>query len=252
MDIPVIVTFANAGYIPVLRNWLAYVRAAGVRAPVQIVALDGATRDAFAAEQVLYRPCDVTDKGALWSLRIAILRDILAAHPALIHSDADAVWQHDPLPMIEAADADMTFSQGTIWPPDIHARHGLVLCCGFFHLRNNTSVHHLLAQFEARVGRERDDQVALNRLLDESGLDWRIDNPYRIAFRDTSFVASRQIIRTSVPAGGDRPVSIAVLPHHLFPRQMTEPDPQAIVAHPVAPQNGAEKIAMLARLGLWR
>ena len=47
MTEPMIVTFANAAYIPVVRNWLAAIDAAGVRAPVRIIALDAATRDAL-------------------------------------------------------------------------------------------------------------------------------------------------------------------------------------------------------------
>lgn len=249
MTKPTIVTFANEAYIPVARNWLGALDAVGVSAPVRIVALDAATRDAFPVERILYRPCDAADLGNLWAFRVRVLRELLADAPGLIHSDADAVWMRDPLSMISNCSTDMVFSQGTVWPPDVHARHGIVLCCGFFHVSNTGPAHRFMAQLEARVAQDRDDQVSVNRLLDERGVEWSIEEPYTIPFRDKVFVASRRIIRS---AKGKGPLSVAVLPHHLFPRLMDGPDSNVIVAHPLSPKVCADKITVLSRLGLWR
>ncbi|EGV27594.1 hypothetical protein ThidrDRAFT_4593 [Thiorhodococcus drewsii AZ1] len=245
---PTIVTFANEAYIPVARNWLAAIDAAGVSAPVRIIALDAATRDAFSAGRVLYRPCDAAHLANLWTFRISVLRALLAEVHWLIHSDADAVWMRDPLPIIADCATDMVFSQGTVWPPDVHARHGIVLCCGFFSLRNTGPVRRFMAQLEARVTLDRDDQVSVNRLMDEGGLEWAVEEPYTIPFRDTVFRASHRIIRSRE----DHPVSVSVLPHHLFPRLMDGSVSEVIVAHPLSPKTCADKIAVLSQLGLWR
>lgn len=241
-------TFANEAYLPVARNWLAAIDAAGVCAPVRIVALDAATRDAFPAERVLYRPCDSIEFPDVMAFRIGVLRELLESWPGLIHSDADAVWMRNPLPMITDSAADMVFSQGTIWPPDVFARHGIVLCCGFYYLRNTAAVRHFMAQFEARVANDKDDQVSVNRLLVEGGIEWIAEDPYTVAFRDKVFTASHQIIRSQV----DHPISVAVLPHHLFPRVMEGPDPEAIVAHPVSPKTCEGTMATLSQFGLLR
>lgn len=245
---PIIVTFVNEAYIPVARNWLAALDAVGVGAQARIVALDAVTRDAFPAELVLYQPCNAADLANLWTFRVRVLRALLADTAGLIHSDADAVWMRDPRPMIADCAADMVFSQGTVWPPDVHLRQGIVLCCGFFYLRNTKPVNRFMMQLEARVAQDSDDQISVNRLLDESGLEWSVKEPYTIPFRDTAFVASRQIIRSK----GKYLPSVAVLPHHLFPRLMDEPDPNVIVAHPFSHKNCVDKITVLSRLGLWR
>jgi hypothetical protein len=247
MTKPTIVTFANEAYIPVARNWMAALDAAGVSAPIRIVALDAATRDAFPAARVLFRPCKAAGLGDLWTFRIRVLRELLEESSGLVHSDADAVWMRDPLPMIADCATEMVFSQGTIWPPDVHAKHGIVLCCGLYYLSNTPSVRRFMAQLEARVAHDRDDQVSVNRLLDEQGVEWVIEEPYRIPFEDTDYIVSRRIILSRHAT----PLSVAVLPHHLFPRVMEGPDPKVIVAHPFSPKSCADKIAVLSRLGLW-
>lgn len=247
MTKPTIITFGSEAYIPIVDNWVKAIDAAGISAPIRIVALDAATRDAFAAERVLYRPCDVENRANLWKFRTRVLRELLSEAPGLIHSDADAVWMRNPLPMIADCDTDIVFSQGTVWPLDVHAKHGIVMCCGFFYLRNTTAVYRFMTQLEARVAHDNDDQVSVNRLLDEDGVKWVVDNPYRIAFRHTEFIGSRRIIRSR----GDFPVSVAVLPHHLFPRLMQAPDPDVMVAHPLSRKSCADKISVLSALGLW-
>lgn len=253
---PLIVTFVTHGYIDVTANWLAFVAKLGLTAHVRIVTLDDASRDAFPAALTVHAPLDTTDLGGLWVHRIQVIGRFLAAGYDVVHSDSDAVWLRDPLPFMASCSADMVFSQGTVWPPDVHARHGLVLCCGLFRLTACDGVRAFMRAVEARVAADRDDQVSINRLLDEAGVRWRIDTPYRIPFRDTAFTASRSVIRA---AAGDGP-SVAVLPHHLFPRLVDcvdgtsivdAADGEVMVAHPLSGKTRAEKQAVLSALGLW-
>lgn len=248
MNPPFIVTFSNERYIPVARNWLAAIEAAGVAAPVRIVALDDATRKAFPSEKVLYRPCDASGFADIMAFRITVLRELLANSSGLIHSDADAVWLRDPLPMINRCGGDMVFSQGTVWPPDVHSRTGIVLCCGLYYLRNTGPVRRFMARVEARVACDRSDQASVNRQLLEDGIEWRVDDPYAIPFGDTYFTASRQVIRSR----SDQPFAVSVLPHHLFPRLMPAADPEVFVAHPLSPKTCEGSVAVLSQYGLWK
>lgn len=245
---PTIITFANKAYIPVVLNWLRAIDRLNLNATVRVVALDEATRDALPPERVLFRPLKVTDLGALWLFRVKILRELLVECEGLVHSDADAVWMRDPLPAIQACNSDLVFSQGTVWPPDIHARHRIVVCCGFFYLRRTDSVLELLDELESRVEIDQDDQKSFNKLLDGRGVQWEIAEPYSIAFRDTDFIASREVIRGCWAA----PPSVAILPHHQFPRLIERISAEVIVAHPLSPKDCAAKIQHLSLLGLWR
>ena len=188
------------------------------------------------------------DLSGLWKFRVQILRELLSETHGIIHSDSDAVWIRDPWPSIESCGADMVFSQGTIWPPDVHARHGIVVCCGLFYLKNTNAVRLFMEQLEAKVMVDKDDQVSVNRLLDEGGGKWSVTEPYTIPFRNTRFIASHRPITST----GNFPASVAILPHHQFPRLMDAPDADVIVAHPISAKNCADKIKTLSSLNLWR
>lgn len=229
------------------KNWLASVLALNTGARIQIVALDAATRDAFAAEFILYRPRTSTELTALWQFRIEIMREILATGESIIHSDADAIWVQNPLPMIQAMAADMVFSQGTVWPPDVHARHGIVLCCGFFYLSHATPVLDFMADVAARIVTEKDDQLCMNRILSERGVAWDVKDGCQISFKNKTFTVSREAITSQ---SGFAP-SVAILPHHAFPRLLDHVDKDVIVAHPFSPKTCAGKIDVLSELSLW-
>jgi len=251
---PRIVTFCTAEYVPVARNWLRALAEIGLDGAATIVALDAATRAAFPPDRVLHRPLVAAsgDLGALWAHRIGVLRDVLASGEALIHSDADAIWLRDPRPDIAACDAAMVFSQGTIWPPDIHRRHGLVLCCGFFHLRPNPQVLAFLDAVAARLETDRDDQMAVNRVVAEWIDGWEIDDPYEIPFGQDRFIASRRPIAARGARSPAGKIGIAVLPHHAYPRLLDSVSGETVVAHPLSAKTPDDKMRVLDRFGLWR
>ncbi|MFU8884987.1 MAG: putative nucleotide-diphospho-sugar transferase [Cyanobacteriota bacterium] len=244
---PVVVTFANRDYVHVTRNWLHAIMKVRVKATIRIIALDQESRDEFPPEHTQYHPFSLDNLSSFWAFRIKILREILEEASAIIHSDSDAVWLKNPLPLIDKCKSDMVFSQGTVWPPDVHVRHGIVLCCGFFYIRRTNDALKFLSSLEKRAEVDGDDQVSLNRIVSESGIEWIVGNPYQIPFRDTFFTASHEIIYSK--AGG--PISIAILLHHTVARQIDAIKPCMVVAHPLSDKTGADKKAILSNLGLW-
>jgi hypothetical protein len=153
----------------------------------------------------------------------------------------------NPLPLIDSCHSDMVFSQGTVWPPDIHAKRGIVLCCGLFCVRKTDHTLDLMSEVDKRIVIDGGDQAPLNRVIDERGCEWVINDPYQIPFRDTQFTASREII--SSKAG--QPISLSILPHHIVARQIDKVTPCMLVAHPLSGKTGKEKKEVLSRLGLW-
>ncbi|MCC5972390.1 MAG: hypothetical protein JJU15_20855 [Pararhodobacter sp.] len=248
-----IVTFCNADYIPVAENWLRALGEINMDGRATIVSLDDSTRDAFPVNRVLHRPLPPGARGlgALWSHRIEVLREFLSAGEGVIHSDADAVWLRDPLPDIEACAVPIVFSQGTVWPKDVHSQHGLVLCCGFFYLSPVPQVQAFLDAVAGRVEIDRDDQVAVNRVVSDLIEGWDIDNPYEIPFKDTRFIASQSPIRSRTKKESFDSVRIAVLPHHTYPRLLDRVSSETVVAHPLSGKSLRDKVACLSKLGLW-
>lgn len=244
---PTIVTFASKEYLKVAKNWLCAIMKTNVQAPIRIVALDRETRDALPAEYTLYQPCSAEGFASVMAFRFKILREMLEEANSIIHSDCDAVWIGNPLPLIDRCQSDMVFSQGTVWPPDIHAKRGIVLCCGLFYVRKTDHTLDLMSEVEKRIMIDGCDQAPLNRIIDERGCEWAINDPYLIPFRDTMFTASREIIR-SKPG---QSISISILPHHIVARQIDAIMPCMLVAHPLSGKTGKDKKEVLLRLGLW-
>lgn len=163
----------------------------------------------------------------------------------IVHSDCDAVWLGNPLPLIDRCQRDMVFSQGTVWPPDVHAKYGFVLCCGLYYIRKTDHTLVLMSEVEKRIMIDGGDQAPLNRIIDERGYEWAIHDPYQIPFRDTFFTASREIITSKT----GQPISISILPHHLVARKIDVIEPCMIVAHPLSDKTGEDKKEVLSRLG---
>jgi len=115
---PLIVTFADSRYLPLLAIWLDKLQRLDLRR-IRVYGLDAAT-----FEWCRHRNVDVTslewqgDLRLLWVQRIAVFRTLLAAGEEFIHSDADAIWLRNPLQEGSARDLreDLVFSQGTTGP----------------------------------------------------------------------------------------------------------------------------------------
>jgi Nucleotide-diphospho-sugar transferase len=245
-----ILAFVSGDYVPVAHNWLRALSRLGLEERVSLVTLDASSRDAFPPERVLHRPLTVRDDdlAPLWTHRIEVLRGMLATGEAIIHSDVDAVWLRSPFPDLIACGAPAVFSQGTVWPPDVHRSHGLVLCCGFFYLEARRETLEFIDEVSSRLLEERDDQAAVNRVVAGRLDAWTIEEPYEIAFGNDRYFASRAPIRGRLEPGG---LNVAVLPHHAYPRLLDTVTPETIVAHPLSGKTLADKVRVLSKLALW-
>lgn len=247
-----IVTFCNRDYIPVLITWYLALKRIGLEHHALVITLDEETFSAVDFCDAVHRPLALQggNFGALWQHRLEVLEELLMLHDQIIHSDADAVWLRNPLPMISGLNSDIVFSQGTIWPYDVHALYGLVLCCGLFYLNNSAPSREFFKAVKSRVIQDRDDQIAVNREVATRIAGWQIDEPYHIPFRDTHFTTSKHVIR-SIAEDGEEDLNICVLPHHFFPRLINSINDDVYVAHPLSGKTLEEKVQCLSALGLW-
>jgi hypothetical protein len=247
---PLIIAFADARYLPLLAIWLGNLRRLGLER-IRIYSLDAQTtawcREQGADAIELGWSGDLRD---LWVRRIQIFSGLLASGEALIHSDTDAIWLRNPLREGSAAGCgeDLVFSQGTVWPPDVHAAWGFVLCCGWFLARPTPGVIAFFQALEADVRTSGDDQMSVNRLLAAHGARWSRGKvgDYQMPFQDRAFQCWREPVRATVAHGS---LSVALLPHCEFQR-LPEASDRAIVKHFLTPKNCEQKLLVFRRLGL--
>ncbi len=248
---PVVIAFANSNYAALTDNWLWHVRRVGVD-NVVICALDHETfllaqANGVAAVSVV----EVSALADLWILRAQVFESLARNGVDFVHSDIDAIWLRDPRPRLLEANAELAFSQGTIWPRDIARDWDFVLCCGLFLARATPDVAALFGRIGLRITDERDDQISLNRALREAGAIWDIESVaagrLRREWNGDSFSTFADPLRGRAGA-----LSLALMPHDEFPRLPEPIGPRALVAHPLSPKNAKAKIDRLVELGLWR
>ena len=251
-QVPLILTFSDWNYRPILENWLVHLAALGIEG-VRIYCLDEKTRDwcherSVDAELLSW---DGNLRG-LWQHRLAVFNGLLADGTEFIHSDLDAVWLKDPLAENSTArhTEDLVFSQGTVWPPAIHQEWGFVLCCGWFWVKPTVAAQQFFRDLIRDVANTGDDQISVNRLLKATGLRWETGGrcDYQLPF------GKHRVHCWSHPLRGktaDGRLSAVMLPHHQFQR-LPERGDNVIVKHFLSPKICKDKIIALRECGLWK
>ena len=245
---PLVIAFCDSAYLPLLQLWVGQVLALGVRA-LRIFGLDAATVDWCGSAGVDAEPMEWNgDLRTLWIQRMRVFSRLAAQGVDFIHSDIDAIWLRNPITPggVREDGAQLLFSQGTVWPPDVHERWGFVLCCGWFRARPSVQTREFFQALEADVERTGDDQVSVNRLLLARGLRWETPQgqAYRLPFRNQQVHCWTGLRRGQL--GG---LGVGLLPHREFQR-LPEEFAQAAVKHYLTPKNCPQKLQVLRTLGL--
>lgn len=245
---PLVVVFSDSHYLPLLQLWVRRVSELGVRR-LQVYCLDGSTSDWCRSQGIagvsMKWHGDLRD---LWVQRIRVFSALLAAGEEFIHSDIDAIWIRNPLQAGSARDSaeDLLFSQGTVWPPDIHDQWGFVLCCGWFWAKPSVAAQTFFELLDTDVQRTGDDQISVNRLLAAHQVRWSHSRQgeYQRTLGDRHVQCWSHVIR-----GQAGSLSIALLPQREFQRLPDDPA-QAVVKHYLTPKNCAQKLIAFRAWGL--
>lgn len=257
IDNTIIITFANFAYKDVILNWAAGIKRLNIRNYI-VISLDEYAYDYFAKNNITTVLKPFTGNiDELWIFRMKIFNQVIENDFDLLHSDADAIWLKNPLPeFFSDKSYDMTFSQGTVYPPDVKNDWGFVLCCGLFLIRSNQTTKSIFGEINNNIMEVKDDQVAVNRYLrDNFDIKWtaKPGTIYGINVFGTTITCSHEIItgitkNTDQSNKSEHPIKIAVLPHHLFQRVHLEHE-DAYVKHILSQKNYKSKLDMFKQTG---
>lgn len=243
---PAIIVFADSPYRAVIRNWIGYAQASGV-VNIVIIALDEALATEMRESGIACVELPpVGSLEGLWIIRARLFAALCRANVDFIHSDADAIWLRNPVERAFGFDVDISFSQGTVWPSDIAVQWGFVVCCGFFAVRGSLRTSKYFEAVASLTENENDDQIAANRVLDTTGVKWRLPEVRRIrSLNDQVFFTFDEPL-----FGYSEALTAVLLPHYEFSRMPELPN-KVYVAHPLSAKTSISKINMLRQLGLW-
>jgi hypothetical protein len=243
-DLPLTVVFVSQGYLRLLANWLQYARKF-CGGNLLVCALDDESCSWSEARGLRAHLIQWDEKlNSLWKTRVSVVRQLVADGYTVVHSDVDAIWNRNPLDRVSGVKADIIFSQGTIWPHDVHEKTGAILCCGFFMIRSGPGAEQFMDAWCSAMRSDDDDQRAVNRLLAEMGMRWG-EADYTITFADREFRCFRDTQYFSADSG----LEVALLPHREF--QRIPEKYEATVAHYFSEKSGAESESVLRDHNLW-
>jgi hypothetical protein len=174
----------------------------------------------------------------------AALSFVEAGHDC-VYSDVDALWLRDPWLHLQET-FDIAFQAGS-FPEAAKEQWGFAACAGFMAFRASNKVESFVAEVIQLL--DGSDQRALNQLmLDACRVHWQrrpVDWEHcAIEGGWTSPILGKCSVRG---------LAFLALPHVYFQRHnvVRENLEQAVVCHPNAPKNQAEKIEIFRALGLW-
>ena len=135
------------------------------------------------------------------------------------------------------------FAPATNRPEPAWRRWGFTVSSGLFAVRANAATAEFLASVRA-TGAVGDD--AFNAALLTRDVSWEDREPGYQLGRANPMVCYRDALSGT---GGD--LTLALLPHHLFPR-IPIAAPTARIRHPLGPSAPAGRMATLRAFGCWR
>ncbi len=247
---PHIICFADSKFLPILLNWLVFIRRNTPYSPT-IISLDKELHQFLSSRnfQTIFRPNAGTRDDLLF-LRTQIFHEFNAAGQDFLHSDADALWFRDPFPIIGSINADIIVSEGTVWPLDTVRRRGFVACCGFFYAKSNNRTRDFFQQLPTHPAAKKCDQLAFNYLLEQFEVQW--DNlPEQaevLSLNGERFNCYRETVIGESRKSG---LTVALLPHNKFQR-LPSPSSTLYMKHPLKTDPATSTQRHLQNAGCWR
>jgi hypothetical protein len=114
---------------------------------------------------------DVFSRSNLWILRVMILHELVKRGHTITSLDLDAILVDDLAPLLASLPpTDVVAQIDYSIPVDVARKLGFILCCGFMVIRSNPATIAMLEQYQRQTINELDDQLALNHLLAEQGV----------------------------------------------------------------------------------
>lgn len=156
------VVFSSAAYADLEKIWFQYIFKQGVRrTDIDLFYLSESPMDQKIG--AINIPWDGAKK-SLWVIRCAVFCKLSNLGVSFFHFDLDAVAM---APVIQelSTEADLLFSQGTVWPSFALEALGFCVCAGWFLSRGTKASRLFWEEVFADVILSGDDQYSINKIL---------------------------------------------------------------------------------------
>lgn len=162
----IIITFLDKNYIDIFNIFYSYFQKLNLN-NLLVISLDDFTYNYLINKNIktIKKEYNIVSKDKFWSFRLNIINDIFkSSKKNLIHTDSDCFWFKNIIEEISKIenDYDIIGHVAFIYPKDISAKYGIVLCCGFYYLKYNEKNMDIIDRIREQNSDLLDDQVLFN------------------------------------------------------------------------------------------
>ena len=235
----VILSFSDKSYAAIAMNWVAAMNKLQISNYI-VVAMDAEVYMSLKSRNITTvlhtsRSVSQLSHGDLWLTRLRYAVLALRLGYEVVLSDADAVWVHSPL--VDYPDRFDVIARGGSFPKDLDHAWGRTICMGWIQLRPSARLISLFGTLMNRTVMLRDDQLAINRVLQQLGVQWSRNN------EESEF----EMLGTL-----EHPfLRIGVLSQDIIARDCERSTNSTRVWHCLSPKKQRSKEKILRHYGLW-
>lgn len=253
---PAVVMQAVTGtYVPVEENFIIHMERVSIlnRGDLFVMCLDEEAEQKLSRLGVTCAPLEGFEGHRdLWTVRVKVLSCLIEAGHDVLLSDSDALWLKDPLQDIflshDTAGSEVISQRGS-FPANFGKKWGSTICMGFAFFRaRSRGMSTFLDRFHKTVDSAGDDQIAVNRVVSEMGIEWEKQGDYGDMRYSDSTGVGRGVVK-----GLPDDFTVSLLPHSTYTRRCdkTPISERTVVAHCLSAKVAHTKIDWMKEKGLW-
>lgn len=174
----VIITTVNKNYLKIFDLWMEYFKKTNYLSILNVIAYDEESEEYVRRKGInTIRVCNkIQAPNDIFYTRLKTILGFLQKNKHVVHTDADAFWLKDVLPVIINQDFDLQISMGYGIPESVLEEWGFTLCCGFYILHSNKNTIKLFDKWILKGIEKRSDQRSLNELFLTYGIQWNFNS----------------------------------------------------------------------------
>ncbi|XP_065182121.1 uncharacterized protein LOC135812831 [Sycon ciliatum] len=258
----VVVVFCEVAYARILLNWMVFysrLRAQNTDLPPVLVITPSPDLHRFLSR---FYPCSLflspipslNMAAAFWKTRLRVFLWLSRWLYTVIHSDVDAVWMRNPVPLFldrlngttAAVKARFLFSRD-IYPGEQKEKWGATACMGLLAYRGGRKTSKTWMRAMQKFVQFKDDQRTINSILDDGSLAF--DKKQVLLEQPEQAPLQWTCAHTDV-----HKYSVCLMPQKLAVRHCMNVASfeQYFVAHCHSSKQGGSKESMLRQKDLWR
>jgi hypothetical protein len=178
LDSYFIVTALDENYVNIFELWMHYFERLNYTKCLRVITYDKKSDRYIREKGIISIPVreKIRSPRDIYVTRLNAILQLLKSGKNVIHTDSDAFWLKDPLPLTVKKKFDLQISIGHGIPKKAITEWGFSLCCGFFIFHSNAPTLKFFETWISKSIEMNHDQNALNELFLANSTEWKLND----------------------------------------------------------------------------